>query len=288
MIERVVHALLFPVSDSLPAHVPQVLINREPLKHMTFDVELLGNCDIIVNELCRRLGDGWNQICTNDVSGTSNEITRDEMVTPVPPSGGDSSYHAPPGGGGGGDAVTKTQDDTMTSSSTNGSQSTQSPEVTSSSTAGSSSTAESHGSSCSNDNANTHISVSTTDTKDSSSVAGNNTERMESNAQTDAKNENAENVVLESDLTTNSAAKGSTSGNESSNCTQESSGQSDAESKPSASEVGGKGHGASSDGDEAEVRDAHERDDAELAMLRASWQPKLINLASRLPGECTH
>ena len=33
-----------------------------------------------------------------------------------------------------------------------------------------------------------------------------------------------------------------------------------------------------------DVRDSHERDKAELAMLRTSWQPKLINLASRLPG----
>ena len=276
MVERVVvHVLLFVVSDSLPAQVPQVLINREPLKHMTFDVELLGNCDIIVNELCRRLGDGWNQICTNDVTETSNEITRDEMVTPVPPSGDDSPYHAPPGGGGGGggEAVTKTQDDKVASSSTNGSQSTQSPEVTSSSATGSSSTAESHDSSCnsSSSNVNTHNSE-------------NDTEITDSNAQTEAKNEN---VALESDLETTSAAKGSGSGNENSNSTLQSSVQNDAESKPSASKVDGKGYGASSDGEEAEVRDAHERDDAELSMLRASWQPKLINLASRLPGEYT-
>ena len=39
--------------------VPQVLINREPLKHMTFDVELLGDCDVIIAELCRRLGSDW-------------------------------------------------------------------------------------------------------------------------------------------------------------------------------------------------------------------------------------
>ena len=82
-------SLAASISDSLPAHIPQILINREPLKHMTFDVELLGNCDVIVNELCRRLGDGWNSICTGDVTEVSNEITRDEMVTPVP-SGGES------------------------------------------------------------------------------------------------------------------------------------------------------------------------------------------------------
>lgn len=37
---------------ALPNHVPQILINREPLRHMVFDVELLGDCDIIVNQLC--------------------------------------------------------------------------------------------------------------------------------------------------------------------------------------------------------------------------------------------
>lgn len=39
--------------------IPQVLINREPLSHMTFDVELIGYSDVIVAELCRRLGQGW-------------------------------------------------------------------------------------------------------------------------------------------------------------------------------------------------------------------------------------
>lgn len=41
----------FPLG-ALPNHVPQILINREPLRHMVFDVELLGDCDIIVNQLC--------------------------------------------------------------------------------------------------------------------------------------------------------------------------------------------------------------------------------------------
>ena len=254
---------------------------------MTFDVELLGNCDVIVNELSRRLGYGWNQICTNDVSGTSNEITRDEMVTPVPPSDGDSPYHAPPGGGGG-DAITKT-DGKAASLSAEGSQSTQSPEVTSSSTTGSNSTTESHDSSnnSNNSNANTHTPASTADSnKDSSLEAANNTEIMGSNIKTEAKSESTENVTLESDLETknDNAAKGRTIRNEASNCMQQSSMQSDVESKPTASEADEKGHVAEGDGDEAEVRDAHERDDAELAMLRSSWRPKLINLASRLPG----
>ncbi|XP_046631296.1 NAD-dependent protein deacetylase sirtuin-1-like [Daphnia pulicaria] len=49
---------------ALPNHVPQILINREPLRHMVFDVELLGDCDIIVNQLCHLLGTQWkDDIC---------------------------------------------------------------------------------------------------------------------------------------------------------------------------------------------------------------------------------
>jgi len=49
---------------ALPNNVPQILINREPLRHMVFDVELLGDCDIIVNQLCHMLGPEWAEdIC---------------------------------------------------------------------------------------------------------------------------------------------------------------------------------------------------------------------------------
>ncbi|ERL91577.1 hypothetical protein D910_08907, partial [Dendroctonus ponderosae] len=41
------------IPNSLPAHVPQILINREPLSHCHFDVELLGDCDVIINHLCK-------------------------------------------------------------------------------------------------------------------------------------------------------------------------------------------------------------------------------------------
>jgi NAD-dependent deacetylase sirtuin 1 len=39
----------------LPPNVPQIIINRESLKHMSFDVELLGDCDVVVNEILMRL-----------------------------------------------------------------------------------------------------------------------------------------------------------------------------------------------------------------------------------------
>jgi len=53
--------------------VPQILINREPLPHLHFDVELLGDCDVIINELCHRLGGEYAKLCCNPVK--LSEIT---------------------------------------------------------------------------------------------------------------------------------------------------------------------------------------------------------------------
>lgn len=47
-----------PVSEimsQIPHSVPQILINRTPITHMTFDIQLLGDSDEIVPELCRML-----------------------------------------------------------------------------------------------------------------------------------------------------------------------------------------------------------------------------------------
>lgn len=43
------------IPDLIPPHVPQILINRESLDH-NFDIELLGDCDIILAELQKLLG----------------------------------------------------------------------------------------------------------------------------------------------------------------------------------------------------------------------------------------
>ncbi|XP_041485491.1 NAD-dependent protein deacetylase sirtuin-1-like isoform X1 [Lytechinus variegatus] len=51
------------IPSLLPKDVPQILINREPLHHLNFDIELLGDCDVIINEILHRLGDGWNHVC---------------------------------------------------------------------------------------------------------------------------------------------------------------------------------------------------------------------------------
>ncbi|KAM6997144.1 NAD-dependent protein deacetylase sirtuin-1 isoform 2-T2 [Tautogolabrus adspersus] len=53
------------IPNSIPHEVPQVLINREQLPHLNFDVELLGDCDVIVNEICHRLGGDFEQLCYN-------------------------------------------------------------------------------------------------------------------------------------------------------------------------------------------------------------------------------
>nr|QIC35763.1 SIRT1 [Ctenopharyngodon idella] len=65
------------IPSSIPHDVPQVLINREPLPHLNFDVELLGDCDVIVNELCHRLGDDFEQLCYN--------LSRLSEITEKPP-----------------------------------------------------------------------------------------------------------------------------------------------------------------------------------------------------------
>ncbi|XP_051838549.1 NAD-dependent protein deacetylase sirtuin-1 [Antechinus flavipes] len=53
------------IPSSIPHEVPQILINREPLPHLHFDVELLGDCDVIINELCQRLGGEYSRLCPN-------------------------------------------------------------------------------------------------------------------------------------------------------------------------------------------------------------------------------
>ncbi|KAK5600521.1 NAD-dependent protein deacetylase sirtuin-1 [Crenichthys baileyi] len=71
------------IPNSIPHEVPQVLINREPLPHLNFDVELLGDCDGIINELCHRLGGDFEQLCCNTPRLT--EITEKPPRLPEQP-----------------------------------------------------------------------------------------------------------------------------------------------------------------------------------------------------------
>ncbi|XP_013909706.1 PREDICTED: NAD-dependent protein deacetylase sirtuin-1 isoform X2 [Thamnophis sirtalis] len=61
------------IPSSIPHEVPQILINREPLPHLHFDVELLGDCDVIINELCHRLGGEYSKLCNSSIQ--LSEIT---------------------------------------------------------------------------------------------------------------------------------------------------------------------------------------------------------------------
>ncbi|PHH69250.1 hypothetical protein CDD82_7898 [Ophiocordyceps australis] len=47
-----------PVSEIvswLPPHIPQIYMSRQPVAHINFDIDLLGDCDVVVAELARRL-----------------------------------------------------------------------------------------------------------------------------------------------------------------------------------------------------------------------------------------
>lgn len=63
------------IPSSIHPKVPQILINREPLDHMNFDVELLGDCDVIVQELANRLGSAFTSICK------SNQLLREVTIS---------------------------------------------------------------------------------------------------------------------------------------------------------------------------------------------------------------
>lgn len=64
----------------LPKHIPQVLINRESLRHMNFDVELLGDCDVIVNELLMRLEQRRLARMTNEKAQETTTTTTEAAV----------------------------------------------------------------------------------------------------------------------------------------------------------------------------------------------------------------
>ncbi|CAB0045260.1 unnamed protein product [Trichogramma brassicae] len=73
------------IPTSIPASVPQILINRESLQHLQFDVELLGDGDVIVNELCHMLGDNFKEVCYNSI-----QLTQAQKLLPDTSSDTDS------------------------------------------------------------------------------------------------------------------------------------------------------------------------------------------------------
>ncbi|KAK3848203.1 MAG: hypothetical protein J3R72DRAFT_378184 [Linnemannia gamsii] len=82
-----------PVSsiiDALPAHIPQILINRTPLTHMEFDVQLLGDSDTIVAELCRMAG--W-ELKHEKLPGGTSDVPDMDANTNVDGSGKGGRAH---------------------------------------------------------------------------------------------------------------------------------------------------------------------------------------------------
>ncbi|CAJ0952998.1 unnamed protein product [Ranitomeya imitator] len=75
------------IPSSIPHEVPQILINREPLPHLHFDIELLGDCDVIINELCQSLGGKYTELCTSPMklSQITEKPPRPNIVPSVLP-----------------------------------------------------------------------------------------------------------------------------------------------------------------------------------------------------------
>jgi len=44
------------VPSFLPAEIPQIYISKTRCSHIDFDIEMNGDCDVVVAELCRRAG----------------------------------------------------------------------------------------------------------------------------------------------------------------------------------------------------------------------------------------
>ncbi|KAJ7180645.1 DHS-like NAD/FAD-binding domain-containing protein [Mycena filopes] len=67
-----------PVADilcHLPHSVPQILINKTPVRHINPDIILLGNSDDIILYLCNQLG--WQLPAPTNEAGTAPEFLRD-------------------------------------------------------------------------------------------------------------------------------------------------------------------------------------------------------------------
>eukprot|EP00095_Tigriopus_kingsejongensis_P006597 maker-scaffold1280_size50848-snap-gene-0.9 protein:Tk06597 transcript:maker-scaffold1280_size50848-snap-gene-0.9-mRNA-1 annotation:"nad-dependent deacetylase sirtuin-1" len=71
------------IPSSIPLTVPQILINREPLSHLTPDVELLGDCDGIINQICSMLGTHWEEPVHQEPLSETLELASRESEAPA-------------------------------------------------------------------------------------------------------------------------------------------------------------------------------------------------------------
>lgn len=70
------------IPRQLNEDIPQILINREPLDHMDFDIELYGNCDEILQELCLKLGERWTEEVCSEGRSPLRELTGPSHLRP--------------------------------------------------------------------------------------------------------------------------------------------------------------------------------------------------------------
>jgi len=88
------------IPNLIPSSVPHIYISREPVRHINFDIQLLGYCDVVVEELCHRAGwsiphvdvdkgtDGMKHVIVEEVQGSdhlwsireTSEITETDVV----------------------------------------------------------------------------------------------------------------------------------------------------------------------------------------------------------------
>ncbi|KAJ8520304.1 hypothetical protein ONZ45_g2882 [Pleurotus djamor] len=82
-----------PVSDilyHLPHSVPQILINKTPIRHINPDIVLLGDADVVVSHLCHKLG--WDLSQTPSLPRTppsrteSTSVVQADVGNSTPPS----------------------------------------------------------------------------------------------------------------------------------------------------------------------------------------------------------
>ncbi|KAG5421176.1 SIR2 [Candida metapsilosis] len=70
------------IVDKLPHHVPQILINKDPIDHCNFDVSLLGYCDEVISFLANKLGEDWKlpHEDYDDIRGKNGENLQIELI----------------------------------------------------------------------------------------------------------------------------------------------------------------------------------------------------------------
>ncbi|ODM93270.1 NAD-dependent protein deacetylase sirtuin-1 [Orchesella cincta] len=65
------------IPGMVPAEVPQILINREPLPQVNFDIELFGNSDSIIAQLCRMMGPDFAELASDEPLNEVSKLAKD-------------------------------------------------------------------------------------------------------------------------------------------------------------------------------------------------------------------